>query len=217
MTTLRTRGLLFDMDGVLVDSSGPVRRCWTRWLEMRGLSADKVEKVAHGRRAIDTIRVLGPHLHADAELKVMEELECTDLDGLTTYPGVVDLIRQLPPASWTVVTSATPKLARVRLQHAGVPLPAAMITADKVERGKPDPEPYRKGAELLGLTPGECVVVEDAPAGIQSAKAAGCRVLAVETTHSGEELTGADWIVPRLTEVREVKRRSDGELELVLS
>lgn len=212
MTSVRARGVLFDMDGVLVDSSGPVRRCWTRWLAMRGLEADKVEKVAHGRRAIDTIRVLGPHLDAEAELKVMEELECTDLEGLTSYEGVNEFIAQLAPHRWTVVTSATPKLARVRLEAAGVPVPEVMVTADKVTHGKPHPEPYIKGAKLLGPAPFECIVVEDAPAGIQAAKEAGCRVLAVLTTHSAEELTGADWIVERLSRVR-VSLKPD-EIEL---
>ena len=150
-------------------------------------------EVPHGTRAIDIVRMLRPDIDADGGvLRVIEDMEIEDTADLQVLPGVKALLRALPLERWAIVTSATRRLLLARLEAAGLPVPERLISGDMVERGKPDPEPYRRGAELLGLRPEECVVVEDAPSGVGAGMAAGCRVLGVLGTHSAEELTRGD-------------------------
>ena len=170
---ITVRGILFDMDGVLVSSIGSVERSWKKWADMRGIDVSKALHTAHGRRAIETIRFLRPDLDDNAELKIIEDLEVEDNDGLEILEGVREIIETLPQKYWTVVTSATGRLARSRMAHAGIPVPEHFITADMVTHGKPHPEPYRRGAELLGLVPADCLVIEDAASGATAGHAAG--------------------------------------------
>jgi sugar-phosphatase len=203
-TIVEAKGLLFDMDGVLVSSIGSVNRCWKRWAEHYGVvDADKVQ-IAHGTRAVDIIQLLKPGLDVAEGLKVIEDMEIEDVADLTVLPGAKALLESLPPERWAIVTSATKRLAIARLGVAGLPVPERFITGDMVERGKPDPEPYRRGAELLGFAASDCVVVEDAPSGVGAGVAAGCRVLGVLGTHSAEELraAGVNWVVGSLAGVR---------------
>lgn len=146
--------------------------------------------------------MLLPHVDAAKELRVIEQLEVEDTEGLILLPGVLDLLRSLPADAWTIVTSATARLAESRLACAGITPPARFITSEMVANGKPHPEPYRRGAELLGLAPQDCLVIEDAPAGVAAGKAAGCSVLALLTTHAPETLTAADWCIPTLADLR---------------
>ena len=201
---LRVRGVLFDMDGVLMSSIGSVERSWERYAVSRGLDPEKAIHVAHGRRAIETVRVLRPDLNAEEELRVIEDLEVEDNEGLVVLPGVRALLAALPEGSWAVVTSATERLARSRMAHAGIPIPRHFVTAETVSQGKPHPEPYRHGAALLGAEPEKCLVVEDAPAGVASGKAAGCPVLALLSTYAPETLMAADWRVPTLAAVEAI-------------
>src|SRR6185436_1835157 len=143
-----------------------------------GIDPVSVLAEAHGRRTIDTIRAVAPSLDVEAEARLMEARESTDFDGVTTLPGAVKLLAALPAGSWTVVTSGTRALATGRLTHGGLPIPEQLITADDVERGKPDPQPYLAGARALAVDPAACLVIEDAPAGIEAGKAAGMSVLA---------------------------------------
>ena len=198
---VRVRGILFDMDGVLVSSLGSVERSWTTWAEARDIDPELAIKTCHGRRAIETVRLLRPDLNAAEELKWLEDLEVEDNDGLEILHGVKPILESLPEKYWTVVTSATDRLARARMAYGGIPVPARMITADMVEKGKPDPEPYRRGAELLDLAPGDCLVIEDSASGAKAGHAAGCKVLATLFSHSLESLSAADWIVNSLGEV----------------
>jgi sugar-phosphatase len=201
---VEAKGLLFDMDGVLVSSIGSVNRCWKRWAEHYGVvDADKVQ-IAHGTRAVDIIQLLKPGLDVAEGLKLIEDMEIEDVADLTVLPGAKALLESLPPERWAIVTSATKRLAIARLGVAGLPVPERFITGDMVERGKPDPEPYRRGAELLGFAASECVVVEDAPSGVGAGVAAGARVLGVLGTHSAEELraAGVSWVVGSLADVR---------------
>src|ERR1700733_4815809 len=147
------RGILFDMDGVLVSSLGSVERSWTKWAEKHGMDIASAIHTAHGRRAIETVRLLRPDLDAREETKFIEDLEVEDNEGLEILGGVKPILETLPERYWTVVTSATERLARSRMKAGGIPVPSRMITADMVAKGKPDPEPYRRGAELLGLKP----------------------------------------------------------------
>jgi sugar-phosphatase len=202
MVELRVRGILFDMDGVLMSSIGSVERSWRTYAAMRNLDAEAATKVAHGRRAIDTLRALRPDLDACAELRVIEDLEVADNEGLVVLPGVQEMLEALPQGSWGIVTSATERLARSRLAFAGIKIPKYFVTGDTVAQGKPHPEPYQRGAALLGVEVNQCVVVEDAPAGVAAGKAAGCRVMAVLTTHPEETLMAADWRVESLAGVR---------------
>lgn len=202
MVELRVRGVLFDMDGVLMSSLGSVERSWHSYAVSRGLDPELAIKLAHGRRAIETVRALLPHANAKAELRVIEGLEIADNEGLVVLPGVKEMIAALPEDSWAIVTSATERLARSRLAFAGIPIPKHFVTGDTVTHGKPHPEPYQRGAALLGVPVEQCVVVEDAPAGVGSGKAAGCRVLAVLSTHPADTLMAADWRVETLAGVR---------------
>lgn len=206
---LRIRGILFDMDGVLVSSIGSVERSWQRYAEARGLDPERAIHIAHGRRAIETVRTLRPDLNATEELRFIEDFEVEDNEGLVVLPGVRELLAELPEGSWAVVTSATERLARSRLAFAGISIPRNFVTAETVAEGKPHPEPYLRGAALLGTEPGECLVIEDAPAGVAAGKAAGCRVLAVLSTYSPQDLAAADWRVPTLAGVRATVERPD--------
>ncbi len=189
------------MDGVLVSSIGSAERSWRKWAALYGVPNAETLEVPHGRRAIDIVRLLRPDMDAQAGLKVITDMEVADVADLRVLPGVRRLLESLPQERWAIVTSASRRLLLARLTAAGLPVPERIISGEMVERGKPDPEPYRKGAELLGFLPGECVVVEDAPAGVGSGKAAGCRVMAVLGTEPAEELRAADWVVASLTEV----------------
>ena len=202
---VQTRGILFDMDGVLISSIGSVERCWKRWAKLYGVPDAENYQVPHGVRAADTIRTLKPEFDeaAVAEgVRVIEQMEIDDTADLKVLPGARALLESLPANRWAIVTSATHRLTLARLAAAGLPVPERLISADMVRRGKPDPEPYRRGAELLGLSPADCIVVEDAPSGVGAGLAAGCRVLGVTTTHPAEDLDRATWIVPSLEQAQ---------------
>jgi sugar-phosphatase len=211
---VRTKGLLFDMDGVLISSLGSVERSWQTWAESKGLDARETIKTAHGMRAFETVRKLMPDGDHAAELKVVEDLEMEDIADLQVLEGVVSILQLLPQKYWTIVTSATERLARRRLAVAGIPLPARIITADMVANGKPHPEPYRRGAEILGLATEDCLVIEDSTSGAKAGHAAGCKVLATTFSHTLDELAAADWIVESLGKVKITILPEDQGLEL---
>ena len=202
--------ILFDMDGVLVDSTTGVVRIWREWAEKHGLDVDRVLEVSHGRRVAETIGLVAPELDAASEAREYQRMEVEDLDGVLEIEGARELLASLPPDGWTVVTSGTRFIAEKKLEHVGLPVPNRIVTAEDVEKGKPDPEAYLKGAEALGVRPGACVVVEDAPSGIRSAKAAGMRVVAVATTHRPEDLAEADAVAASLARIRVTPRSKPG-------
>ena len=199
--TVRCKGILFDMDGILISSLGSVERSWTKWAAMRGVDPVYACQIAQGCRSIETVAKLRPDLDAEAENRIVEDMEMEDTDGVTVLPGVLKLLAALPQANWTVVTSATEPLARVRLAAGGIPVPKRIITAECVSQGKPDPAPYLAGAALLGFAPEECVVFEDAASGTKAARAAGCTVVATTFSHSIESLADAHYLIPDLTAV----------------
>ena len=198
MATFRCSALLFDLDGVLVDSTRSVDRQWRIWAREQGIDEEKVMALAHGVRTIDVIRAVAPHLDAEAEVRKLESREAEDHDGVAVMPGAAELVRAIPEGRWCVVTSGTRHLARARLRLAGIPIPMILITADDVANGKPHPEPYLKAAELLGVDPKECLVIEDAPAGIQSAHAGGMKVIGLTSTYPASALSEADVVVRKL-------------------
>jgi len=199
---VKAKGILFDMDGVLVSSIGSVVRCWRQWAEHYEVPNAEIYEVPHGMRAIEIVKALRPDIDAEEGLRYIEDLEMDDVADLVVLPGVKALLESLPVERWAIVTSATRRLLLGRLKAAGLPIPERIISADMVERGKPDPEPYRRGAELLGLRPQDCLVVEDAPSGVGAGLAAGSRVLGVVGTHTAEDLDGAEWIVGSLEGVK---------------
>jgi sugar-phosphatase len=203
--------LLFDLDGVLADSTPSVTRAWSAWARRVGLDPEALLPKVHGRRAIETIRSVRPELDAEAELATLVADETTDNDDTNEIPGARAFVSALPPESWAIVTSGLREVATARLVAARIPLPRIMITAESIERGKPNPECYLKGAEALRVSPEDCVVVEDAPIGAEAARAAGMRLVALTTTHRAEQLQPADLIVPDLTHLAvRVVERSNG-------
>ncbi|MFZ0743880.1 MAG: HAD-IA family hydrolase [Terracidiphilus sp.] len=212
---IRCKGILFDMDGILISSIGSVERSWTKWAHMRGIDPAMALSIAHGCRAIETVAKLRPDLDSEAELKVIEEIEIADGQGLTVLPGVLDLLAGLPGACWTVVTSATERLARERLAASGIPVPQHIVTAEYVTHGKPHPEPFLAGAKLLGVAPAQCVVFEDSSSGVIAGRAAGCIVVATPFSHSIEALDAAHYLVNDLTGM--AARMLPGDEGLMLS
>ncbi|MES2391985.1 MAG: HAD-IA family hydrolase [Acidobacteriota bacterium] len=200
---VETAGLLFDMDGVLVSSIGSVLRCWRRWATHYGVPESQPIHIAHGTRALEIMDSIKPGVDKVEGLKLIEDMEIEDVGDLKVLPGVRALVASLPVERWAIVTSATKRLMEGRLKAAELPVPERLISGDMVERGKPDPEPYRRGAGLIGARPQDCVVVEDAPSGVGSGVAAGCRVLGVLGTHTAAELraAGAAWVVGSLEDV----------------
>lgn len=188
---LKARALLFDLDGVLVDSTASVERHWRNWAHRHQLDADALIAVVHGRRALDTIRERAPHLDAESELASLVAAEANDTSGVVAMPGAAQLLESLPRRRWAIVTSGVREVALARLKAAALPVPAVLITADRVSRGKPDPEGYLAAAAELRERPAHCIVVEDAPAGIDAARRGGFRCIALLTTHRAEEVAGA--------------------------
>jgi len=196
MVEIACSALLFDLDGVLIDSTPAVARVWTRWALEHGFNPEEVVRAAHGRPSLTTVREYLPSADHELENQEVERREMMDLEGVVPLPGARELLQALPPDRWTIVTSSTRPLAIVRIRAAGLPHPRRLVTADDVTEGKPNPEPYLKAAGFLCLPAGDCVVVEDVPAGIRAGKAAGARVIAFRTTCADHELwdAGADWV-----------------------
>ena len=197
----RVSAILFDLDGVLVDSLLVVERAWRRWAREHDLPAEDLLAVVHGRTAREVIGMFTPHLDAAEQALRVGGYETEHRGELTVLPGARECLSIARQGRWAVVTSGTRALATTRLEVVGLPAPEILITADDVTAGKPDPEPYRRAAAALGVTAAECTVVEDAPMGVLAAKRAGMTVLAVTTTHPAAALGQADLVLPGMTEV----------------
>jgi len=202
MTTFNCAAILFDLDGVLVDSTGSVTRQWRCWAEEQDLDPDKVVETAHGVRTIEIVRRLAPHLDAEAETLRLEKREADDHEGVSVMPGAAELLKAIPEGRWCVVTSGTRYLATARLQLGNLPTPQVLVSADDVSKGKPHPEPYLMGAKLLGVNPTGCLVIEDAPAGIRAAHAGGMKAIGITSTYRASELQEADAVVQKLGQIK---------------
>ena len=202
MPTFVCAAILFDLDGVLVDSTGAVDREWRAWARRKGVDGDAVMAIAHGVRTLEVIQRVAPHLNAEAEVRELESREANHQEGVTVMPGAVELVHSIPEGRWGVVTSGTRLLASARLRYCGLPVPKVLVTADDVAHGKPQPEPYLKGAELLGFDPADCLVIEDAPAGIQAARAGGMKVIGITSTYKAAALGHADAVIGRLSQIQ---------------
>jgi sugar-phosphatase len=216
MPEINCAALLFDMDGVLIDSTPAVARVWHQWAVEHGFDPQEVVARAHGRPSLTTVREYLPAADHQAENREVERREIEDLDGVIPLPGALELLASLPDDRWTIVTSCTRRLAEVRIQAAGLPLPKKIITSNDITHGKPHPEPYLTAASILGFPIEDCIVVEDAPAGIRSGKDAGARVLAFRTTAPESDLlqAGADWILSNCADIRLLERGMNLKLKL---
>jgi mannitol-1-/sugar-/sorbitol-6-phosphatase len=208
MIEISCKGLLVDMDGVLVDSTPAVARVWTRWARKHNLDPEHVVRFAHGRTSLTSIRELLPQedaaVHVE-ENRWMERGEIEEIADVVALPGAQELLAIVPPSQVAVVTSSTRPLAEVRLRATNLWNHIVhLVTASDIQRGKPDPEPYLKGAAALKLDPRSCIVIEDAPFGVRSGKAAGARVIAVRTTVEDplSRDAGADWIINDCSSLR---------------
>jgi sugar-phosphatase len=207
------RALLFDLDGVLVDSEAAVRQRWREWAELRDVPFEEIEAVYHGRPAFEVIREVAPHLDADAETSRMSDTIAAAPEKLRAFEGARGLLEDLPGGRWTIATSGRRRTATNRLSHVGLPIPDTLVTADDVERGKPHPQSYLLAAERLGVPPEQCVVLEDAPAGVEAGRRAGAAVIGVATASAPEALSAADAVVPHIGAV-DIGVGDDGRLHV---
>ncbi len=189
--TFRCDAVLFDLDGTLVDSRIACENLVRGWAARHGLDAELISSQAQGRRNRDLVQQFTPHLAADEEGKRLDEEELLYRDGNVAIAGAAELLSLLPVGTWALVTSASRKVAEMRLACADLPRPAVLVSSDDVRRGKPDPEGYLLAAERLGVAPERCLVIEDTPAGLEAARAAGMRALGITTTFCRAELNAA--------------------------
>ena len=200
---LRVEAVLFDLDGVLVDSTASIERAWRSWAESSAVSWDRVLPHVHGRRAVETICQVFPEMSAErvrAEADAVNALQVRD-PQIVAIRGALELLAAVPARSWAVVTASPAELALARLRYAGFTPPRIIVSAGDVDEGKPDPACYRLAARRIGAEPSKCLVVEDAPSGVRAAKSAGMRCLALLTTHRRAELEDADAAVGDLADI----------------
>lgn len=201
--------VLIDLDGTLIDSAPRILRVWEGWAQRNGIDFDKIVSVMHGRRSIDTLRLVAPWLSAESEVAALEAEEISDMQDVRIYPGAADLIARLQGHLYGIVTSGSRLAAEARLKYVGLPVPQVLVTADEIQSGKPAPDGYLLAAGRLAVAPGRCVVIEDSPVGVEAGKAAAMEVIGVASTHTAEDLRKADVVVNQLGDIR---LRSDGEM-----
>jgi len=202
MSTLNCQAILFDLDGTLIESTVYIERLWQDWGLRHGVTPQYMSEVMHGRRAVEIVSGITPHLPIAEEVYAMETEEIVKMEGMKSYPGAKELLSALPKNRWAIVTSGSQRVASARLNYPKLPTPDVFITADDVTTGKPAPEGYLIAANRLHVKPSDCVVVEDTPAVIQAAIAAGMKVIAIASTRSKDRLTYADVIVQQLADIK---------------
>lgn len=206
---IQCKAIIFDVDGVLIDSTAVVERHWFRFARKHGLDPERVILTAHGRPTVEAMRLLTPHLNVTEEAEQLVRRAAHDKEGLKQMDGVKTLIDSLPEGVWAVATSGSRETASFRLKFAGIPLPGVLVTSDDVDRGKPDPEAYLQASQKLGIPPDKCIVFEDSPAGIAAGREAGMRVIAVTTTHRLADVRDANFITQDLSHIRVIPDNKD--------
>ncbi len=196
---MKCRALLFDLDGVLVDSLGCVARVWRRWALRHGLDANVLIRAGLGRRTSEVLRAIAPHLDVEAETQILDHMEEEDTKGMLAIPGARALVDALGPDQWAIVTSGGRQLSTLKLTVTGLPIPRVFVTGEDVMHGKPDPQCYLRAAALLNVEPRDAIVIEDAPIGIAAARAAGMGVVGVSRDGA---LPDTDLTVPDLSRLR---------------
>jgi len=217
---VQCKGFLFDLDGTLVDSLPVVERSWCHWADRHGIDHQDVLNFIHGKQAITSLRHFLPGRSEEeiqSEFTYLEQIEAADTDGIVALPGAIELLQHLNEAHipWAIVTSGSIPVAHARHKAAGLPLPEVFVTAERVKRGKPEPDAFLLGAELLGLHPADCVVVEDAAAGVLAGLNAGSHVIAVNVPAGSPRLDEVDFVISSL-ETLDVHRNSDGNVTVSL-
>ena len=202
MLALHCQAILFDLDGTLVESTSFIERLWQDWGMQHGVAPKRMSEVMHGRRAGEIIHILAPHLPLKEEVYAMETTEISRMDGMKAYAGAPELLNSLSPRQWAIVTSGSRRVASARLNYAKLPIPEVLITADDVRQGKPAPDAFLLAAHRLHVQPADCVVVEDAPAGVQAGKAAGMKVVGIMSTLARERLAPADVVIQQLADMK---------------
>lgn len=212
---LTCAGVLFDLDGVLVDSAASVERQWRAWAADRGVDYLSLSRVMHGRRSVDTVRELAPHLDPEAEAIAVNTAQAEDEEGVVPIAGAPELLASMPAGRWGIVTSGPRMLAEARLRTCRLPLPKVLVCGDDkgIERGKPDPTGYLLGARRLGLEAGDCAGIEDSPAGLRAVQAAGMRSIGLLTSYTEADLDGATLVLPDLVGLR-ASTLPNGNVEL---
>lgn len=203
------KAILFDLDGTLIDSAARIRRLWQTWGERRGIEPESIFQVMHGRRAGEIIQMFTPHLNVDNEVQDVESDEVSDMHDVQAYEGALEILNSLSKEQWAIVTSGSRQVTEARLRHVKLPIPSVFITSENVKVGKPAPDGYLLAAQQLHVPPMECVIIEDAPAGVKAGKAAGMHVIAIVSTHTRGELQEADMILQQLADLK-LSKRNDG-------
>ena len=212
MLTLNCQAILFDLDGTLIESTLYIERLWQDWGLQHGVAPQYMSEVMHGRRAVEIVGSVAPHLPVEDEVYALETAEIVQMEGMKSYPGAKELLSALPRGKWAIATSGSLRVASARLNYANLPTPDVFVTANDVRAGKPAPDAYLLAAHRLSAKPSQCVVVEDTPAGIQAGKAAGMKVIGIASTRSRDLLRQADVIVQRLADIK--LNITDGEIHL---
>jgi len=209
--SLECDAILFDLDGVLVDSTARVAETWERWARKHGLDPTRVIAAAHGRRTIETVQIVAPHLAATDEVATLEASESVGTEGVFEVPGAREILASLPPDSWAIVTSGIRAVATLRIRHTRLPMPKVLVCAEDIHSGKPDPEGYLTAAELLGIDPAGCIVIEDTPPGLEAARAGGMRSIGVCGTYAADALSMGDYTVAQLKALK-ISHATNGRL-----
>ena len=202
MFTLNCQAILFDLDGTLIESTFYIERLWQDWGVKHGVTPQHMSEVMHGRRGVEIISIVAPHLSIPEETYELETAEILHMNGMQAYPGAKELLGALPRKQWAIVTSGSMRVASARLNYAMLPAPEVFITAEDVSAGKPAPDAYLLAATRLHVNPSDCVVIEDSPAGIQAAKAAGMKAIGIASTQPRQALSKADVVVQQLADIK---------------
>lgn len=200
--SLPCRAVIFDLDGVLIDSQAAIRQRWERWAAHHDIPFEEVEAVYHGRPMAEVIEAVAPELDLQVEIERMDQIAAPEDGALRTFDGAAALLDALPAARWTIATSGRRSTATARLQTSGLPIPDTLVTADDVAQGKPAPDPYRLAADRLEMPPDQCVVFEDAPAGVEAARRAGAAVVGIASHSAPDALRDATVVLNRLSDVQ---------------
>jgi sugar-phosphatase len=214
--SIECAAILFDLDGVLVDSTARVAQTWERWARKHQLDPARVIAAAHGRRTIETVQIVAPHLAATDEVATLEASESIGTEGVFEIPGAREILASLPPDSWAIVTSGIRAVATLRIRHTHLPMPKVLVCAEDIQHGKPHPEGYLTAAQRLGVDPTGCVVIEDTPPGLEAARAGGMRSIGVCGTYAADALSTADYTIPHL-EALKISRAKNGRLLHILA
>jgi sugar-phosphatase len=214
--SIECAAILFDLDGVLVDSTARVAQTWERWARKHQLDPARVIAAAHGRRTIETVQIVAPHLAATDEVATLEASESIGTEGVFEIPGAREILASLPPDSWAIVTSGIRAVATLRIRHTHLPMPKVLVCAEDIQHGKPHPEGYLTAAQRLGVDPTGCVVIEDTPPGLEAARAGGMRSIGVCGTYAADALSMADYTIPHL-EALKISRAKNGRLLHILA